>query len=154
MDIWNLDIPDLDTQDLSEIYSIDEFEKEYALLQENGLKDSELRQAYEQKVAELASLPQILQAQGLDLAEIARVMHDKRRALGKAYKLASPPLFREYIYAATAAKYGDPLGPTFEMLCQKKNYQQIIASASRPIENLDNRLTLDGFKTWYFEKIK
>lgn len=147
-------ILEMDAEVEEVVYSREEFEKEYALLQENGLKDSELRHAYEQKVAELAGLPEILQAQGLNEADIARTMHEKRRALGKVYKLASPPLFREYIYAATAAKYGDPLGPTFEMLCQKKSYQQIIASASRPIENLDNRLTLDGFKNWYFEKIQ
>ncbi len=58
-------------------------------------------------------------------------------------------LFREYIYAATAAKYGDLLGPTFKMLLEKKSFEQIIESASRPIENLNNRLTLEGFKQWY-----
>ena len=47
-------------------------------------------------------------------------MHEKRRELGRLYKEAAPPLFREYIYEATAAKYGDPLGPTYEMLREKK----------------------------------
>ena len=59
------------------------------------------------------------------------------------------PLFREYIYAATKARYGDPLGPTFEMLCKTKSYRQIIDSAARPIENLDNRLTLEDSRAWY-----
>jgi len=81
--------------------------------------------------------------------QIARAMHEKRRELGRQYKEAAPPLFREYIYAATAAKYGDPLGPTYEMLSEKKTCKQIIESASRPIEDLDNRLTLEGFQQWY-----
>lgn len=63
-------------------------------------------------------------------------MHSKRRELGRQFKEAAPPLFREYIYTATAAKYGDALGPTFEMLREKKTFEQIIESASRPIENL------------------
>ena len=46
-------------------------------------------------------------------------------------------------------KYGDPLGPTYEMLREKKTCKQIIESASRPIEDLDNRFTLDGFQQWY-----
>ena len=79
----------------------------------------------------------------------ARAMHEKRRELGRQYKEAAPPLFREYIYAATAAKYGDPLGPTYEALREKKTCKQIIESASRPIKDLDNRLTLEGFQQWY-----
>mgnify|MGYP000591598730 CR=1 FL=1 len=58
----------------------------------------------------------------------------------------------DYIYAATAAKYGDPLGPTFDMLRRMKSCREIIESASRPIENLDNRLTFDGFRAWYLER--
>ena len=50
----------------------------------------------------------------------------------------------DYIYAATAAKYGDPLGPTYDMLRRTKNCREIIESASRPNENLDKRLTFDG----------
>ena len=76
-------------------------------------------------------------------------MHEKRRELGRQYKEAALPLFREYIYEATAKKYGDPLGPTYEMLQEKKTCKQIIESASRPIEDLDKRLTLDGFQQWY-----
>ena len=81
-------------------------------------------------------------------------MHEKHWELGREYKLAAPPLFQVYIYAATKAKYGDPLGPTFEMLCQRKSYRQIIESASRPIENLDDRLTLNGFRKWYENKFR
>ena len=128
---------------------MDEFEKEWLLLQTDGLKDSDLRQEYERKVNELRELPPKLLAEGKKEEEIARIMHQTRRELGRQYKLAAPPLFREYIYAATAKKYGDPLGPTFEMLCKTKSYRQIIESASRPIENLDNRLTVDGFRAWY-----
>ena len=104
-------------------------------IQKNGLKDSSLRCEYEQKVAKLRDLSQKLTAEGKSEEQIARIMHQMRRELGREYKLAAPPLFREYIYAATEAKYGDPLGPSFEMLCQTKSYRQIIDSASRPIES-------------------
>ena len=97
----------------------------------------------------LQSIPEKLKAEGYTEDQIARAMHEKRRELGQQYKEVAPPLFREYIYAATAAKYGDPLGPTYEMLREKKTCKQIIESASRPIEDLDNRLTLDGFQQWY-----
>ena len=71
------------------------------------------------------------------------------RALGKQFKEAAPPLFQEYIYAATAQRYGDPLGPTYEQLRQRKTPAEIIASASRPIRDLDDRLTVERFLAWY-----
>lgn len=64
---------------------------------------------------------------------------------------SAPPLFREYIWYATAQKYGDLLGPDYEALCRRKTPAQIIESASRPIDDLNNRLTLDGFKQWFEE---
>jgi hypothetical protein len=126
-----------------------EFEKEIALIEKMGLKTSPLRLEYEKKVYELRSLPEKLKLKGCSDEQIARAMHEKRRELGRRYKEAAPPLFREYIYVATAEKYGDPLGPTFEMLREKKTCTQIIESASRPIVDLNDRLTLDGFQQWY-----
>ena len=126
-----------------------EFEMETALIEKMGLKTSPLRMEYENKVYELRRIPEKLKAEGFSEDQIARAMHEKRRELGRQYKEAAPPLFREYIYEATAAKYGDPLGPTYEMLREKKTCKQIIESASRSIEDLDNRLTLDGFRQWY-----
>jgi AraC-like DNA-binding protein len=131
-----------------------EFEQEVALIREMGLKESPLRQEYEQRVAALHQLGNRLLASGKTEEQTARILHAERRELGRQYKQASPPLFREYIYAATAAKYGDPLGSTYEQLRRTKTCVQIISSASRPIENLDNRLTLDGFEQWYREHHK
>lgn len=129
-----------------------EFEREIALIEKLGLKTSSLRLEYEYKVRQLRSLPKMLQAEGFSEERIARIMHEKRRELGRQYKDAAPPLLRAYIYEATAAKYGDPLGPTYDMLREKKSCKQIIESASRPIADLDNRLTLDGFQQWYMAK--
>lgn len=131
---------------------MNEFEAECALLQETGLKENPLRREYEAKVTALGALPAKLLAEGKTKEETARTMHRMRRELGRLYKEAAPPLFRKYIYAATAAKYGDPLGPTFEMLQKKKSCEEIIASASRPIADLNDRLTVDGFRRWYEEK--
>lgn len=126
-----------------------EFEKEINQIEKMGLKSSPLRLAYEKEVYALRDLPAKLKSEGLSEEQIARTMHEERRELGRKYKEAAPPLFREYIYVATAAKYGDPLGPSYDMLREKKSCKQIIESASRPIEDLNNRLTLDGFRAWY-----
>jgi len=130
----------------------EEFKSELKLLQENGLKDSLLRLEYEEKVRNLKELEKELRKQGLSEKEIAYTLHNKRRELGKIFKEAAPPLLQEYIYVATANKYGDPLGPTFEQLAERKTYAEIIESSSRPIEDLDNRLTVDGFVEWYRKK--
>ena len=84
--------------------------------------------------------------------QIARTLHEERRELGRLYKQAAPPLFREYIYYATAGKYGDPLGPGYETLRERKSPEEIIESASRPIADLGDRLSLEGFRRWYTEK--
>ena len=118
----------------------------------DGLKDDQLRKEYEAKVAGLAEVARELLAQGLSEDSVARILHHKRRELGVQYKHAAPPLLQEYIYYATAKKYGDPLGPSFEDLCKKKSYAEIIASSSRPIADLDKRLTVEGFREW-FEKV-
>lgn len=41
---------------------------------------------------------------------------------------------------------------TYDMLRRTKNCREIIESASRPNENLDKRLTFDGFQAWYLER--
>lgn len=130
----------------------EEFLKELKLLKENGLKDSPLRLEYEEKVRNLKDLETELRKQDLSEKKIAYTLHNKRREIGKIYKEAAPPLLQEYIYVATANKYGDPLGPTFEQLAERKTYAEIIESSSRPIEDLDNRLTVDGFIEWYRKK--
>ncbi|MBR2802943.1 MAG: hypothetical protein IKE21_10270 [Erysipelotrichaceae bacterium] len=131
---------------------MDGFTKEIEAIAETGIKGNVLRQAYEKEVRDLSSLPEKLAADGLSEEEIARQMHERRRELGRQYKEAAPPLFREYIYAAAAAKYGDPPGPTFEMLRQKKSCREIIVSASRPIRDLDDRLTIESFRAWYSKR--
>lgn len=127
----------------------EEFEKELKLLQEEGLKNNPLRQEYEQKVRELSSYKDSLLNSGMPKEDIAKELHQKRRQLGKIYKDAAPPLFKEYILYATEMKYGDPLGPDFESLRKRKTIEEIIDSSTRPIENLDNRLTYEGFIKWY-----
>lgn len=129
----------------------DEFEKEWARIQSEGIKDSSLRHEYEQKVHELKGLKDQLYEEGMPEQEMAKLLHGKRRELGRVYKEAAPPLLRDYIYYATAKKYGDPLGPDYEVLRRRKTDREIIESASRPIDDLDNRLTVDGFRQWFKE---
>lgn len=55
----------------------DEFEREWELLLQDGLKDSRLRLEYEEKVAKLRDLPAELARHGKTEEEIARIMHEK-----------------------------------------------------------------------------
>ena len=142
-----MDISEKDTEQTA----VAEFEKEWVRIQSEGIKDSSLRHEYEQKVHELKHLKEQLYDEGISEGEIAKLLHGKRRELGRVYKEAAPPLLRDYIYYATAKKYGDPLGPDYEALRRRKTDGEIIESASRPIDDLDNRLTIDGFRQWFLE---
>ena len=126
-----------------------EFEKELKYLRENGLKSNPLRLEYERKVRELSVFRDTLFAKGESIESIAKTLHECRRELGRVYKDAAPLLFREYILYATEKKYGDPLGPDYESLKKIKSAEDIIESATRPIEDLDNRLTIEGFAEWF-----
>lgn len=128
-----------------------EFERELKLLRSGGLKDSELRLEYERKVRGLGTFRDLLRASGSSEEETAKKLHNERRRLGKEYKDAALPLLREYILYATENKYGDPLGPDYETLRKYKTAAEIIESASRPIRDLDERLSIDGFIKWYHE---
>ena len=131
-----------------------EYRAERQRLLEEGLKDHQMRRAYEDRVRRLTDLRNQLYADGLSEEEIARYLHEQRRQLGREYKEAAPELVRRYIYYATAQRYGDPLGPDYDQLRQRKSPAQIIESSARPIDDLDNRLTIDGFDRWYHEVYK
>ena len=131
-----------------------EFEQELNALREHGLKTNPLRLEYELKVHELSDFRETLFAKGESEEAIAKKLHECRRELGRVYKNAAPPLFREYILYATEKKYGDPLGPDYESLRRKKSVEDIIKSATRPIDNLDNRLTIEGFVEWFQQTYK
>ena len=126
-----------------------EIEQELNALRKYGLKSNPLRLEYERKVRELSVFRDTLFAKGESKENIAKKLHECRRELGRVYKEAAPPLFREYIFYATEKKYGDPLGPDFESLRKRKSVDDIIESATRPIENLDDRLTIEGFTQWF-----
>ena len=126
-----------------------ELRRELGLLARDGLKNNPLRLEYEQAVRDLDLLRQTLEREGRSRHEIARTLHQRRRQLGKEYKQAAPPLLRDYIYYATANKYGDPLGPDYDALRHTKSDEEIISSACRPIRDLNDRLSIEGFQTWY-----
>ena len=92
---------------------MDEFEIEMAQLVEDGIKSNPLRLTYEAEVRALSSMPDQLRAEGYSEEQIARVMHNRRRELGRQFKEAAPPLFREYITLQlpqnTEIRWGRPL---------------------------------------------
>ena len=129
-----------------------EFYEALAILEKTGFKENPIRLEYEENVRGLQKEREAMERRGCSTEEIAKSLHEKRRAFGKKYKEAAPPLVREYIYYATAKKYGDPLGPDFDTLKKYKTDMEIIESASRPIRDLDTRLSVEGFREWFKEK--
>ena len=116
-------------------------------LQGNGFKSNPLRQSYEKEVADLVNLKDSLLKQNLSTEEIARILNKTRRDLGIKYKEATPQPLRDYIYAVNQNRYGDPLGPTVDLLISRgKTFEQIIESSSRP--NADINKLLSGFEEW------
>ena len=76
-----------------------------------------LRQRYEAEVRELAHLRDNWLAAGLEVEQVARRLHGKRRAIGVRYKLRTPLFGRRgqvAIYRRNLRKYGHPLGPSVE----------------------------------------
>ncbi len=116
-------------------------------LQSYGFKNHSLRQAYENEVADLAKMGEELLKQGKSIEEVSRTLHQVRRDLGVKYKDATPQPLRDYIYELNQGRYKDPLGPKYEDLLENgKTYEQIIASTSRPNDDI-NKL-LSGFEEW------
>ena len=96
-----------------------------------------LRQLYTDEVAGLEKVGKDLLASGKSEAEVAQTLNQMRRDLGIKYKEMTPPDLLDYIYKFNDARYGDKLGPTYEMLKQQgKTDAQIIASASRPLGDM------------------
>ena len=93
-----------------------------------------LRLQYEKEVKSLKDKGEKLRAQGKSPEEIARQLHEDRRALGVKYKNLTPDKLREEIYAMNLEKYGDPLGPTVDYLrnVKGKSWDQIIESSANP----------------------
>ena len=114
----------------------------------DGFKNNPLRQAYEDEVRALKTLGEELLASGKSLEEVARTLWQARRDLGIKYKNMTPELLREYIYEINLNRYEDKLGPSFEYLTDKlkKNFEDIIDSASKPNSDIDK--LLEGFEEW------
>lgn len=132
-------------EDKSKEISLDEI---IAQIKEFGFKAHPLRLEYEEQVRGLRNMAEELLLSGVGMKNVAKTVYEKRREFGKRYKEAVPSPIRQYIYYATFKRYGDPLGPTFEKLLETKSYDQIIESSCRPIEDLDNRLNVEGFLMW------
>ncbi len=92
-----------------------------------------LRADYETEVRALRARAEAMLRQGLPGETIARDIHARRRDLALRFKLRTPEPMRTALYARTARKYGDPLGPSIETLrAMGRTWDEIIASAARP----------------------
>lgn len=98
-----------------------EFQRELALLQQDGLKTNPMRLAYEEKVRGLQALKEELLAQGCSTEELAHRLHTQQRELGRAYKEMAPPLFRAYIYLRHRTEIRRPAGAGLRAASEEEN---------------------------------
>lgn len=92
-----------------------------------------LRQHYIQDVkTRLPALEKELREAGASEEQLAREMHALRRQIGQEYKDLTPEPWKTQIYSRNMEKYGDPLGPSYQLLKdQGKTSAQIIEAAKR-----------------------
>jgi len=102
-----------------------------------------IRIQYMKKVNELAPLARTLRTQGKSAEEIARIVHRKRRALGRLFKNVTDAKTRENVFARNLEKYGDKWGPTIDYLRQiGKSWEDIIESAARPNSSIQELIKI------------
>jgi hypothetical protein len=98
-----------------------------------GKKLPLMRRDYEMTVRSFSAQIAPLKLAGNTSEQIARILHEQRRALGSAFKNMTPLELREQIFARNLRQYGDELGPTIDFLrAQGKSWDAIIESACRP----------------------
>ncbi|MCI1305135.1 MAG: hypothetical protein LKG40_02785 [Lachnospiraceae bacterium] len=131
----------------------EEFDRELKIIEEEGFSANPFRRDYVEKISRLEDRAKELEETGLSDEEIAHAVYDERRELAKDYRESEPPLIREYTNYKSNQKYGDPIGPSYEQLYEKKHsYRKIIEGAWRPSDHLEERFTVDDFKSWYMER--
>lgn len=93
-----------------------------------------LRDGYTNAVAFLKNVGEKMLKAGKSEKEVAMSLNTQRRTLGELFKDATPAELRDFIYKFNEKRYGDKLGPTYEMLKKAgKTDAQIIDGASRPL---------------------
>ena len=94
-----------------------------------------LRQRYEAEVRALADLHTDLTAAGVEIEQVARELHKRRRAIGLRYKLRTPVRGKQgqiAIYRRNLRRYGNPFGPSVVWLRRRgRTWEEICESASR-----------------------
>ncbi|MCX7806594.1 MAG: hypothetical protein N3A38_15625, partial [Planctomycetota bacterium] len=92
------------------------------------------RLLYEREVRKLKDVADRMQAEGASPEEIARTVHEMRRAIGIKFKARTPAKELKKYLDRNLELYGDELGPSIEWLRKEagKSWEEIIASACRP----------------------
>lgn len=99
-----------------------------------------LRSEYEAAVRALHADVERMRREGRPVEDIARAAHAGRRRLAALFRKRTPEPMRSMIRQRSFAVYGDPLGPTIEVLRAKgRTWEEIVESATRP-----GRVAVDG----------
>jgi len=97
--------------------------------------NTQLRERYEAEVRGLAGLRADLTAAGVEIEQVARELHKRRRAIGVRYKLRTPllgPRGQIAIYRRNLRRYGNPFGPSVTWLRRRgRTWEEICRSACR-----------------------
>ncbi len=114
--------------------------------------NSEIRRWYQAQTSRISELNRQWIAQGLGAKERAELAYDIRRAARLAARaMMRNPAEVEMLRARDAYKYGDPDGPTFELLVEKLEaagftgdalYEEVVEMSWRVDEEVNKRLGL------------
>jgi len=96
-----------------------------------------IRVHYTHRVRGLKRVAEQMRRNGKSSEEIAKVVNQKRRALGRLFKHATDPKTRQNAFERNKRRYGDKWGPTWQYLrSQGNSWDDIIESAARPNSSL------------------
>jgi hypothetical protein len=110
-----------------------------------------VRHGYASELAEMKDLGARLLSSKVPLKRVAKIMHEKRRIIGKKYKDLTPEELRHFIYRRNIKDSDDPLGPSFRKLIEigrkrgftdDKLWNKIIETSTSPNSALNKFVDL------------
>ena|GEM_PF-5545520 len=102
-----------------------------------------IRVEYAKRVRGLKQLASTMQKNGKSSEEIAKVLNQKRRALGRLFKNATDARTQQNAFDRNLRLYNDKWGPTWQFLRrQGKSWDDIIVSSTRPNTSLQELVNI------------
>lgn len=90
-----------------------------SLAQKHKAQLKQIRNGYSREVNEIKILGDRMLSRGISPKKVAKIMHEKRRDIGKKYKDFTPDELKPFIFGRNIKEYNDALGPSFKTLVER-----------------------------------